>query len=102
MVWFTHSTRHEHFLLDKLKLDANTIYVFDKGYNDYKAFKKFVENQTGFVTRLKDNAVYDTVLDNEIDENIHSGVLEMHNKDWLKSQIQIEQLTFFRGLTFKK
>jgi len=36
------------------------------------SFKKFVENQTGFVTRLKDNAVYDTVLDNEIDENIHS------------------------------
>ncbi|HOL74396.1 MAG TPA: transposase, partial [Bacteroidales bacterium] len=35
-----------------------------------------VENQTGFVTRLKDNAVYDTVLDKEIDENIHSGVLE--------------------------
>lgn len=76
MVWFTHSARHDHFLLDKLELNANTIYVFDKGYNDYKAFKKFVENQTGFVTRLKDNAVYDTVLDKEIDENIHSGVLE--------------------------
>jgi len=44
MVWFTHSARHDHFLLDKLKLNANTIYVFDKGFNDYKTFKKFVEN----------------------------------------------------------
>jgi len=95
MVWLTHSARHDHFLLDKLKLDANTIYIFDKGYNDYKAFKKFVENQTGFVTRLKDNAVYDTVLDNEIDENIHIWVLGMHNKEWLTSQIQMEQLTLF-------
>ncbi len=44
MVGFTHSARHDHFLLDKLKLNANTIYVFDKGFNDYKTFKKFVEN----------------------------------------------------------
>lgn len=44
MIWFTHSASNDHFLLDKLKLNANTIYVFDKGYNDYKVFKKFVEN----------------------------------------------------------
>jgi hypothetical protein len=76
MIWFSHSARNDHFLLDKLKLNPNTIYVFDKGYNDYKAFKKFTENETGFVTRIKDNAVYNIVLDNEIDDNIHSGVLE--------------------------
>ncbi len=40
MIWFTHSARNDHFLLDKLKLNANTIYVFDKGYNDYKVLKK--------------------------------------------------------------
>src|SRR5690554_7342138 len=38
--------------------DGNTIYVFDKGYNDYKAFKLFCEKGAGFVTRIKDNAVY--------------------------------------------
>ena len=42
-------------------MDSNTIYVFDKGYNDYKAFKRFSENQTGFVTRIKDNAAYTDV-----------------------------------------
>ena len=57
-------------------MDCNTIYVFDKGYNDYNAFKRFSDNQTGFVTRIKDNAVYDTVCENEIKEHIHSGVLE--------------------------
>ena len=76
MVWFTSAATHDHVLLDKLKMNSNTIYVFDKGYNDYKAFEKFCLNNTGFVTRIKDNAVYDVASVDEIDDNIHSGVLE--------------------------
>jgi len=76
MVWFTPATTHDHVLLDKLKPDSNTIYVFDKGYNDYKAFRKFCNHQTGFVTRLKDNAVFESVEKQFIDEDIHSGVRE--------------------------
>ena len=76
LVWFTHSATNDHVLLSKLKMDSNTIYVFDKGYNDYKAFQKFSENETGFVTRIKDNAVYESVCKNEIEDHIHSGVLE--------------------------
>ena len=76
LIWYTHSATNDHILLSKLKLDANTIYVFDKGYNDYKAFKRFSDNQTGFVTRIKDNAVYERVCENKIEENIHSGVLQ--------------------------
>jgi len=75
-VWFTHSAAHDHILLSKLKMDSNNIYVFDKGYNDYKAFQMFCNNKTGFVTRIKDNAVYETINYNEIEEHIHSGVLE--------------------------
>ncbi|MDP4291837.1 MAG: hypothetical protein Q8908_12205 [Bacteroidota bacterium] len=37
-VWFTHNAIHDHVLLNKLKMESNTIYVFDKGCNDYKAF----------------------------------------------------------------
>jgi len=76
LVWFTHSATHDHVLLNKLKMDSNIIYVFDKGYNDYKAFQRFCKNETGFVTRIKDNAVYNSVCQNEIEEHIHSGVLE--------------------------
>jgi len=74
MVWFSSAATHDHMLLDKLKLDSNTIYVFDKGYNDYKAFEKFTQHKTGFVTRIKDNAVYETLSDQIIDDCIHSGV----------------------------
>lgn len=76
MVWFTNAATSDHVLLKKLKLDSNTIYVFDKGYNDYKAFKMFSDSGTGFVTRIKDNAAYDIVEQKEIETHIHSGVLE--------------------------
>jgi len=75
-VWFTDAATHDHVLLEKLSLNPNTIYVFDRGYNDYKAFKKFQDSQTCFVTRIKTNAKYDTVQTYEIEERIHSGVLE--------------------------
>ena len=76
LVWFSPATTHDQQYLKKLKCDDNTIYVFDKGYNDYKAFLHFTQNQTGFVTRIKDNAVYKTIENNIIDDEIHSGVLE--------------------------
>jgi len=75
MLWFTDAATHDHVLLKKLELNDNTIYVFDKGYNDYKMFRRFCEHKTGFVTRLKDNALYEINHINEIDHNIHSGVL---------------------------
>ena len=76
LVWFSPATTHDHNFLKKLKCDDNTIYVFDKGYNDYKAFKHFTDNKTGFVTRIKDNAVYEELEIKEVSEDIHSGVLQ--------------------------
>ncbi|HEY9169344.1 MAG TPA: IS4 family transposase [Lutibacter sp.] len=76
LVWFSPATTHDHRFLEKLKCDDNTIYVFDKGYNDYKVFKHFSEQKTGFVTRIKDNANYEIIEDIEVSEKIHSGVLE--------------------------
>lgn len=75
LVWFSPATTHDHNFLKKLKCDDNTIYVFDKGYNDYRAFKRFSEHKTGFVTRIKDNAKYDVVELQEVSQEIHSGVL---------------------------
>lgn len=76
LVWFTSAATNDHVLLDKLELSQDIIYVFDKGYNDYKAYKRFSASQTGFVTRIKDNAVYKTKEQLYIDDCIYSGVLE--------------------------
>ena len=75
LVWFSSAKTHDQRFLKKLECDDNTIYVFDKGYNDYKAFKHFSTQNTGFVTRIKDNAKYDVVEKNDIPDEIHSGVL---------------------------
>ena len=76
LVWFSSAATHDHQFLKKLQCDDNTIYVFDKAYNDYKVFKHFGEHNTGFVTRIKDNARNDLVEKKDIPEEIHSGVLQ--------------------------
>lgn len=101
MVWFTDATTHDHKLLSKLKPDSDTIYVFDKGYNDYKAFKWFTEKQAGFVTRIKDNASYSVQEELYIDESIHNGVLEdviievVVNEEGVKSKLKLRKVRFY-------
>ncbi|MEI7580066.1 MAG: IS4 family transposase [bacterium] len=101
LIWFTHSATNDHVLLNKLKMDSNTIYVFDKGYNDYKAFQKFCNNNTGFVTRIKDNAAFESVCQNEVAGHIHSGVLEdeiieITVKDGeIKSKLKLRKVRFY-------
>jgi hypothetical protein len=75
LVWFSPATTHDHNFLEKLKCNDNTVYVFDKGYNDYQAFKHFSDHKTGFVTRIKDNAIYEEIKNLEIPERVHNGVL---------------------------
>lgn len=100
MIWITNASTNDHVLLKKLRFDSNTIYVFDKGYNDYKAFKMLDENKTCFVTRIRDNAVYQILENHEIESNIHSGVLEdtiieLTVKDEAKSKLKLRKVRFY-------
>lgn len=101
MVWFSHAAMNDHVLLSKLKLNKNTIYVFDKGYNDYKAFKMFTESDTGFVTRIKDNAVYNITQLHEIEKHIHSGILQDVTIELVvkeksgNSRLKLRKITFY-------
>lgn len=101
MVWFSSGATNDQQFLKKLKLDSNTVYVFDKGYNDYKAFKLFTDNETGFVTRLKDNAKFEINEENIISDRIHSGVLldtiiEVEVKENnLVSKLKLRKIRFY-------
>jgi hypothetical protein len=101
LVWFTPATTHDHQFLEKLKCDEHTVYIFDKGYNDYKAFAHFSEQKTGFVTRIKDNAKYEVTQKNDIAENIHSGVLsdeiievEVNNESG-KTKLKLRKIKYY-------
>ncbi len=48
--------------LSAFDFEPSSMYVFDRGYNDYRFFGELCEKGVYFVTRMKDNAVYD-VLD---------------------------------------
>jgi hypothetical protein len=45
--------------------DEHTVYIFDKGYNDYKAFAHFTDKNTGCNSN-KDNAKYEVTQINLI------------------------------------
>jgi hypothetical protein len=101
LVWFTPATTHDHQFLEKLQCDEHTVYIFDKGYNDYKAFAHFTEQKTGFVTRIKDNAKYEVTQKSNIPENIHSGILsdeiievEVNNKNE-KSKLKLRKIKYY-------
>ena len=101
LVWFSPATTHDHNFLEKLKCDDNTIYVFDKGYNNYKAFKHFTDKETGFTTRIKDNANCDIVTVKEVIDEIYSGVLsdeiiEIEVKEGKKaSKLKVRKVQFY-------
>jgi hypothetical protein len=101
LVWFSEAKTHDHKFLEKLNCDKNTIYVFDKGYNDYKAFEHFTAHETGFVTRIKDNASYRKIEDLDVADYIHNGVLEDQiievevKKGKEKTPLKLRKVTFY-------
>ena len=47
--------------MDELIDESGAMYVFDRGYVDYKKFDEYCDQGISFVTRLKDSAVYQLV-----------------------------------------
>jgi hypothetical protein len=101
LVWFSPARTHDHKFLEKLKCDEHTVYIFDKGYNDYKAFAHFSEQSTGFVTRIKDNAKHEVIKKNNIPGNIHSGILSDEiievevNKGGEKTKLKLRKIKYY-------
>ncbi len=49
-----------------LSLSPGSIVAMDRAYNDYKQFAQWTEQGVYFVTRMKDNAVYEVVEAREV------------------------------------
>ncbi len=49
--------------------DPGTIVVDDRGYNDYALFGRWTAQGVYFVTRMKDNALYEIVGEKEVPQN---------------------------------
>ena len=76
LIWFSAATTHDKQFLKRLNLEKGKIAVFDRGYNDYKTFDEFTEQGVYFVTRLKSNASYESIMENDIPDYLDDGVLK--------------------------
>ena len=79
LIWFSAATTHDKQFLKHLKLEKGKIAVFDKGYNDYKTLDEFTQQGIYFVTRLKSNASYESLTENDIPDYLDDGVLKDEN-----------------------
>ncbi|MGH7773421.1 MAG: IS4 family transposase [Candidatus Binatia bacterium] len=63
----THDVKVAH----TLSFEPGTVVVDDRGYNDYRLFAKWTEEEVYFVTRMKENALYKVVEDRPVPQNRH-------------------------------
>lgn len=66
---FAHITEgrvHDVRMAQRLTLPAGAIVAMDRGYNDYTLFNDWCEREVGFVTRMKENAVYEVLERREV------------------------------------
>ena len=61
MVCITAAKVHDSTFLKTLRLAEGSFVVFDKAYNNYKRFAVWTKAKIYFVTRMKNNAVYEVV-----------------------------------------
>ena len=53
----------------QMHFTSGTIVVDDRGYNDYRLFAKWTETGVYFVTRMKDNTLFEVVEEHEVPQH---------------------------------
>jgi hypothetical protein len=76
LVNMTAAAQHDHSFLAKIKLPAHSWLVFDKGYTDYDYYAKLTEQDIFFVTRQRNNAVYDSIEEFNIPDDAPPALLK--------------------------
>ena len=77
LIRYSEAVRHDHLFLEEVHhLAAGSIITFDKGYVDYAQYEAFTKSNIWYVTRLKDNALYQAREEYDIPDSADSGVLK--------------------------
>lgn len=64
----THGNANEKNIVRESFLKANTLYVLDAGYGEYKFLQDILNVSSSFIVRLKDNAVWDEITSNQLSD----------------------------------
>lgn len=76
LVKFSSAATHDHTFLKDLKLKKGSYVVFDKGYVDYQQYEQWSLEEIYFVTRQKENAVYTSIEEFELDDKTDDAILK--------------------------
>lgn len=77
LVRYSEAVRHDHmFLKDVHNLSPGSIITFDKAYVDYEEYQEFSQTGIYYVTRLKENAIYQARKEYDIPDDADAGVLK--------------------------
>ena len=72
-ILFSTASVHDVNALDFIKFEANSFYVMDRGYVDYKRLHRIHNNNSFYVTRAKDNMNYRRIYSRPKD--ISTGII---------------------------
>ena len=61
--------------VDNFRYEKDTIVVDDRGYFDTKLFKIRIEDKNHFVTRIKDNILYEVIRENDLPDDKDDHIL---------------------------
>ena len=85
----------------QFQFDPGTIVVDDRGYNDYALFGHWTSQGVYFVTRMKDNAVYEVIKENKVPQNRHilkDEIIELTGvKAFEKCPYQLRRIEFYNA-----
>ncbi len=84
LVKFSSATTHDHTFLKDLELKKGSYVVFDKGYTDYQQYEQWSLDEIYFVTRQKENAVYTSIEEFDLDERTDDAILKDEKISLLK------------------
>jgi len=68
-VRITEAKRHDRTAARFLNLTPGSIVVFDRAYNDYALFGLWTQRGVFFVTRMKENALYEVLEERSLPQN---------------------------------
>jgi hypothetical protein len=69
--WITEGKMSDVKIAQHLRFDPGTIVAYDRGYTDYTLFAQWTAHGVFFITRMKDNAVYEVVGERDVPQNSH-------------------------------
>lgn len=97
----TEAKVHDKNFLKSLELISHSMIVFDKAYNYYHQFAKWIQKQVFFVTRLKTNAVY-TVIEVKRVHYRKKGIAKVLRDEIIKMEYHPEDETGKRQIKVLK